>query len=586
MSCPNSDNIYGVGSNPLLGNNIEVSYDNQDLCPTPIINYSNQPVEYGYVYGYNTEITLDGLITGISTPELARAYLNNIFEKQFKELKVNQFITLDNQQNELYNWKNIVVNNISLEKSRYFEGSFIKYQVRCTSYALPSGVIDPSNEFSFSEGDDGTITVTQKISARGIRNDPNGNQHSNAFENARSFVQNLTGQKPTFCGTKFLPSNDGVLLSLSENINRLEGVYSVTKTYKYNSTDPNQYFVRYTTLEVEDSIGAEYKTANYTLKFIGSTVEGQWSDLYREMKDFSEQAVEKINLEYNVGATPETWIQNSYSANIDDGSKTIDIKIGYLIGANLNGFFDYVVNLEEDKTLGIETWKIDGEFRCFGPLSFKRRQLESFKNTNRGADGWKSYLINLIKNSPLYIQFHDSINDKLHSDNVVVNVNEIKDMASLKLSTALNMGYEPLGTTELKYTINCSPSRRLYELLPSANIEGAYVIQDLQTKTNTALGFSISAKSSDKEAALSQINNFISGSASQSLSLVYAPDFRNTSDIKIFVNENTYSKSTYDINASLKYLGKTTLDDSILGLVSVGSFDSAPRRRPGYQFGY
>lgn len=583
MACPQIGNPY-IDSK-LDKNEVSIFYDNQEICPAPIVNYSHQPVEYGYVYGYNTDITLDGLITNISSPELARQYLIDIFKNQFKELKVQlNGNESTEQKNEIYNWKNVVINSFNIEKSKYLTDSFVKYQVKCTSYALPNGVTDPSNEFSFSEGTDGVITVTQKISARGVRNDQSDLDNSTAFNNARSFVQNLTGQKPTFCGTKFLPSNDGVLLSVSENSNRLEGTYSVTKTYKYNSTDPNQYFVRYTTLDIQDNLGAEYKTASYNLKFLGSPTEGQWNQLYSEMKNFSANIINKINEEYNVNADLQTWIQNSYSADIDDGAKTIDIKVEFLIGANLNGFLDYVVSFDEDKTLGIETWKIDGEFKCFGPLSFKRQQLINFKNINRGDDGWKSYLIGLIKNSPLYIEFHDFGNNKLHSDNIVVNVNETKDMASLKLSTTLNMGYEPPGVTELKYTINCSPTKWVYEILTSANIEGAHVIQDLQTKTNTSLSFSLSAKSSNVDSALSQLEAYLNN-GEKSLSGAYI-ETPTSSTITSFVIENIFDKSTYDVNKSLKFLGKTKFDNSILGLRSLGSFDSAPTRIPGFKFGY
>lgn len=571
MSCPNSNDIYSPVNSPLENHDLYITYDGEGICPTPIVNYTHQPIEFGYVYGYNTDITLDGVITDIKTPEVAREYLISIFGRQFKTLSVSA-IQSENVKNELYNWSNITINSISLEQSPYFKDSFIKYQIKCTAYALPSGVIDPSNEFSFTEGEDGTISVTQKISARGVSIENN----MEAFENAKAFVQNLTGQKPTYCGTKFLPSNDGILLSVSENINRSEGVYSVTKTYKYNTNNPSPNFVRYTSLDIEDSLGSEYKIANYNLKILGSPIEGELNTLYQELRNFDIK--QDIIKDYGFNPISENWVQHTYSANIEEGSKTIDIKAGYLIGANIKGFFDYVVDCEKDELLGTETWKIDGEFKCYGPLSYQRSELENFKSTNKGDDDWKSYLKNLILDSPLYIRIHDY--QKLHSENLIINYSEVKEMASLKLSTTLTMGYEPVGTTELKYNINGVPSKWIYEILPSANIEGAYVVQDLQTKTNSSVTFSFSAKTSNKENSLSTINNYLK-SISNNYIIEGTP-----SDVKSFVTENAFMKATFDVSASKKYLGKTNIDETLTKLISVGSYDSSSTRPGGFNFGY
>lgn len=568
MSCPNSNHLYGPPNSP-LDPGISVSYNNQEICPTPVINYTHQPVEFGYIYGYNTDITLDGIITGITSPELARTYLTSIFSGQFKTLVVDAIET-DGASNEVYNWQNVIVENISLEQSQYLQGSFIKYKVKCTAYAIPDGVIDPSNEFSFTENDDGTINVTQKISARGVSIQKNGD----AFEKAKLFVQGLTGQKPTYCGTIFLPTNDGVLLSVSENANRPEGIYSVTKTYKYNTNNAASNYVRYTSIDINDSIGIEYKTADYTLKIVGSPIEGNLEALYSDLRNFNV----KQSIQDEFGFNTLDWVQNNYSANVDDGLKIIDIKAGYLVGANLQGFFDYIISYDKDEILGIETWKVDGEFKCFGPLSYKNAQLNNFKTINKGSDGWKTYLTSIIQNSPLYTNFHNF--NKLHSPNCEVNESETKEMALLRLSMTLNMGHEPTGTTELKYEINGSPSRWIYEILPSANVEGNYIVQDLQTKTNTVIMTSVSAKSSNKENALSQINNYLN-----KISEVYV-EGGTVSNVKNFITEDSLGTSTYDVSVSKKYLGETIIDDTLTQLIAVGSLGSSSVRPAGFNFGY
>ena len=123
---------------------IFVTYDTTTLSPTPLVNYSRQPINFGYVYGYNTDITLDGLYTGITTTGAAISYLTGVFGNQFRGLTVS-----DGSGNTLYQWTGITVDSITFDSSPYFQGSFIKYSIKLKSFDFPSGVIEPSNEYSF-----------------------------------------------------------------------------------------------------------------------------------------------------------------------------------------------------------------------------------------------------------------------------------------------------------------------------------------------------------------------------------------------------------------------------------------------------
>lgn len=527
------------------------------LYPAPIVNYTYQPIEFGYVHGYVTEITLDGMLLN-ATPEDAQNFANSF--PQFTTLNAAGIV-----------WQNVIVNSITFDQSQYFKDplgtTFTKYKIKCTSYGdLPNGIIDPSYEISFSENDDGTVNVTKKISARGVSSTSNGQ----GFENAKSFVQGIDTSTATF-GTLLVPSAEGVLISFSENSNRPEGVYSITKTYKYNTQNPNNVCVRYSSFDIEDNIGLEYKIASYNLKLVGSPIEGSLSELYSQIGNL------KNDISNEAGIPLDQLVQHTYSANTDEGSKTIDIKAGFLIGANLNGFLDYVVSYEKDLILNTEIWKIDGEFKCYGPLSYRNSQLELFKN-NAASDGWKTYLQGLITSSPIYSSFHDPTFTYI-SPNVSININEVKDMASLQLSMTLNVIYEPEGVTELKYTINGSPSKRIYELLPSATVEGNYIIQDLQTKTSTVVDVSVTAKTPDKNVGLVQVNGYLTNFKN---SLGIGEDGGGTS----FITEESLGTATFDVSASKKFIGKTNIDSVLTNLNAVGSINSATLRQQGFNFGF
>ena len=550
---------------PLENNQLRIYYNNQELSPTPLINYSNQPVSFGYVYGYNTEITLEGIFTGIDIngPSQVKEYLSGIFFKQFKTLYVYD----DNGGGEIYRWDNVYINSINVEQSQYISGSFVKYTIKALSYNIPSGVIDPSNEYSFQQNEDGTVNVNHKISARGIKN----SQDAGAFENAVAFVQSFKRKNPfNNCIPIFVPNGNGFLISESENINRAEGIYSITEVYKYRTGESqDKPALRTTSLDIQENLGDEFKSINYNLKINGSPVEDNIQEVMGNYLEYD--VLSDISSEFGLGTTD--WVKNDYSFNVDSGAATIDIKINYLSGAPKTGFFDYTISCNQDYLMGTEDWNIQGDFRCFGPLNYRRFELNNFKNSHK-ANGWKDFLTNLITTSPLYIKLHNPL--KEFSKNFPVKEDETLDMASLKLSFDLKMGYEPDELSELKYSIEGKPSKWIYELLPSATIEGAYVVQDLRTKTRDNISFNLSTKTSNKNLAVSTLSDYF-----VKLSGVYLSSIG-------FLNSDSINTGLYDVTISKSFLGDAKPDMStvLTQLQSDGYNNNASVRQPNYLFGY
>jgi hypothetical protein len=555
---------------------IIVKYNNTELNPTPLVNYSKAPINFGYVYGYNTDITLEGFYSGIAGTNgtgTAISALTTIFANQFKILSVDTDTTIN-----LYKWDNVTVDSISIDPSTYFSGSFVKYSIKLKSYDFPSGVIDPSNEYSFTQNDDGTVNVNHKISARGVRNSVG------AFANAIAFVSSFTGKDPyTNCAPFFVPNGKGALLSTSENINRAEGIYSVNEVYKYTTGENLAYF-HTTNLSIDESLDSEYKRINYNLKVQGSPVDKNLSAVISSL-DYN--LLSDIGTEF--GLDTSRWWKDSYSATVDSGTAAVDIKVGYISGSSsvlANGFLDYDVTWDYDRLTNTEIWKVNGEFKCFGPLEYKRYQLNTFKTDNNinyvgGNDAFRPYLSGLITSSPIYTSLHDSSNRLSYNSKVVVNENQ--NLATLKLSLEVIASYEPAGVSDLKYTIDGTPSRWVYELLPSANIEGAFVIQDLQLKTQPKQSFNISAKASDKKAVSSAVYGYMNN-----LNSTYITS--GTDDnVQSFLTDESLRTGIYDVSLSREFLGngKTTIDDTLLKLKAVATYgNTVETRKAGYKFGY
>lgn len=542
---------------------LTVTYDTTTFSPTPIVNYTQNQIDFGYVYGYNTDITLEGLYTGIDgTTATTINFLTGAFNNQFKTLEIK-----DNGTTTIYSWPYCTVDSISLDTNPYFSGSFVRYTIKLKSYSIPSGVIDPSNEYSFSQNEDSTVNVQHRISARGVRN------NSGAFENAVAFVRQFTGKDAySNCAPLFIPNGSGILTSISETINRAEGIYSVSESYRYN-TGVNAAYVKTATLEISDLYDAEYRTIDYNVKLQGSPVN---RNLNLVVSGLTSITLTDISTEFGIGTT--NWVKSSYSSNIDSGAATVDARISYVSGANPTGYFDYEVTCDRDFLGGTESWKVEGEFKCFGPLDFKRMQMESFRN--RETNNWRNFATGLIIASPIYSTLHDS--NKMFSPNVNVDVQENTQLATLRITANLDDGYEPVGLRDLKYSWEVNPSKWVYELMPSANIEGSYVIQDIQSRTRTRQKMMLAAKAKNMVAAEALLSGYLSGFANSFVSS------GNTNNITAFKIVDEMTTGTYDVSASDTWLGEDlNISSGLYTLQSIGSMnDTAPLRPSGYSFGY
>ena len=542
---------------------ITVQYDATTFSPTPIVNYSRQPLDFGYVYGYNTDITLEGLYTGISTTGAAISFLTGAFANQFRALTVT-----DNGGVILYQWSGVTVENVSFETNPYFQGSFVKYSIKLKSFDFPSGVIEPSNEYAFAQNEDGTINATHKISARGIRNS------AGAFDNAIAFVKQFTGKNPyANCAPYFVPSGSGILTSINESINRADAIYSVSEVYRYNSGAITPY-LKTTSLAVNEAIDSEFRTIDYGVKLQGSPV---LKNVGAIISSLNYSVLSDIQSEY--GYNTGNWVKNTYSANVDSGVASVDIQIGYISGANVTGYFDNEVVCEIDNLAGTEQWKVNGEFKCQGPLEYKRKQLLAFKQNNVG-DEWEPYLSGVVASSPIFSILHDS--NKLFSQNIKLEIVEDPNLATLRLTATIADGYEPDGLTNLNYSWEVTPSQWIYEILPSATIEGSYVIQDLQTKTQTRQKIALTSKANDVDWAIGVMSGYMSKFASTYV------DSGTSSNVKAFMTEERVVTGTYDANYSTAWVGADSgLSSGTLALQSIGSInDVAPIRPAGYNFGY
>ena len=532
-----------------------VKYNDQTLSPTPLVNRNIVPINYGDAvpYGYTESITLNGFLTSIVTTG-SLFDIVNVFSGDFKTLEV-----FGDGGGSLYKWDNVVVEDITFPQSTFNVGAFTPYSVKLTSYNIPNGVIDPSNEYSFIQNQDNTIDVTHKVSAKGIKT------NVGALNNAIAFVKTFTGKNPYIaCSPAFVTNGSGLRMSIAEQIDRQACTYSITENYKYASgLNP---YIETTTLTVNDNKTADYTLINLDLKWQGSTIDKDLNGLQDALTGYN---LNTVLSNYGIGGT--TYL-NAFTVNQNSGDSSITIKAEYLSGVSndYSGFFDYIVSIDKDLVTSLSSWKVDGEFICKGPISFRKTRVAAFKAANN-TNAYLPYLKGLITTSALFSNY-GTIPLNPIADSLTINENT--GLATLKLSASFNDSDSYGAFIRPKYAVNIEPAIWQYQSLPAANIEGHYIIQDLQMKKQAKINLTFDGETAGMNA------NFVNSGYSfiNILSGIYA-------GYSFLVND-TITTGITNINISTEILGQEAIQTDINNSKVYGSIVNDFTRQQGFKWGF
>jgi hypothetical protein len=223
----------------ILYNNISIF---SGIAPVPFVERSLEPIRYGSKWGTTEVFSLNGQITGSCDAGLEEIInKSNIILSRVSPTSAslqifdNGSLIVDKPYAKIKSFNleediTVGIKPFSMEFEAYeedfFDGSY--------------GVLDPINEISYEEGGEGDIIINRSCSARGFDTD------SSALQNAIDYVQSL---HLTIIPVQsiLIQKNGSVLspslISIEEEINRLEGSYSLTKRYSCNANSPNSGFI-------------------------------------------------------------------------------------------------------------------------------------------------------------------------------------------------------------------------------------------------------------------------------------------------------------------------------------------------------
>lgn len=337
---------------------ISIIYNGQDVFfpqPVPFISLEEKNIYYSEVWAKEEQMTLEGQLTGCTFDKIfdAQNTLLNNFNKNYQSLELWQFKY--GVSGKIFQKDLVDIQTIEFQQSKWL--GVLGYTISLTSY--PSGyfsgffgVINPVDTWDYQERENYTLDATHSISCQGINT---STIQTNALQNAKNWVYGKTGVNISTPTPNFIKNSvpaGFLLLSINENINRINGTYSISEKYTNDLTRSGYGVIRYST---SISSGNNLLTVS-----LNGSVEGANRDIVAARQAFNTisplavSAFSYKSLFNEVDLNP-----NALSQSITEDAYTATINFNYIFNNDDSPdiVFDYNVKLNSGSNI---TAQIDG----------------------------------------------------------------------------------------------------------------------------------------------------------------------------------------------------------------------------------
>ena len=510
-----------------------VTYGGFDFpAPTPYVSRDHENINYGGdIWGAATNITLNGQIylyesdrNDLSQLGTGETRANRRFE--LLNEKKNNIITAFSNDFETLSIDGAsigggcIVQSVDFSDNGY--GGLVDYTITLRAYELESfkdnnKVLDPVDRFSFTEGEDGFIQLTHTISAKGFNT--NG-LTTDAFANAKAFVDNRKGleNKPTtalIANTTSVPA----LVSVSENVDRFGGTYSVTENYRYHD-DPSfddDFLTKYTISKEKTvergittvSIEGEIKSKKHNYSFSNSTNSNRSDDgAVDDLMDHFEHIDWKGICQSDSGVSGELNSDPvTFSVKEDKRARVLTFNISFdndtlysdalTTGfAKDNAYYDFALSLQTNEATSISTVGLSGVIKSRGNLNERNDNVEALlaelidSNYAKLKAEAQSFYLRMIQT-----KHPDSVFTLTTlPQSVSINKNKFNGTISLSLQFTDKNFYPSNDIIESDYQVSITPAMNQYSSKPSCNTVGSYMIYDVNANNREIVGVSVNGK--------------------------------------------------------------------------------------------
>lgn len=523
---------------------VTILYDGKDPFypqPTPFVGVEVGNVYYGELWAKREQLNFEGQLTGCTFADIiaAQQSLVDNLRKNYQTLEIWQ--EENGVSGRVYQKDLVEIANVSFQESLWV--GVLPYSISLSCY--PSGyfsgafgVLDPVDSWSFGENEDYTSNVVHTLSCQGYNT---SNTANNALENAKNWVENKRGTSAII--TPALLENLSVgnlcLLSSSEQIDRINGTYSIIDTYTSDLARTGYGILRYTT-SFESGADRITVTLNGSVQGCQQNLSGI-RDTYNSL---DKPAAAAISYEKIFGRTDLNPTPLSMSINEDTYNAVLDFTFVYDNDNSPDVYFDYNVALSSGNNIGAS---INGNVIARGgDLKSKLTRAKAYADTVN--------LYNLTV--PFYNEFYSNaalypLNPKPVSSGIAIN----ESQGTIALNADFNNNEQISDVLDsFDYSLSFTPSVRKVDSQPVIDGNGLY--------SNVSLGYS-------NRAALN-----INGSArvNQAYSSAQGEVAIKNKAMQLFL---TYGRNW---NAALKtnVINKDRSDGRILSFNFSWTFDSTP----------
>jgi hypothetical protein len=400
-------------------------------------------------------------------------------------------------QTELFSKSGLKVESINFPSNPYKK--ILDYEIQLSHFPNDYfsqfyGVTNPVDSWDFNEGENGLLNITHNISCKGFNTHSGAN---NAFQNARNFVYSKTGDQnmvnPHFICKNTYPDFYPCLDSFTENINRIDGTYSITENYISDLEGTGHGVLRY---QVDLSSGInDFSTATIRGNIDGCK-NADMSPVRARFKDFKffDTVAEVYNDAFGfVDLNPEglsTGIQE------DSLNKKITFDVTYNNDQSPQTILDVQTNVESgDSHI---TVSVDGNIRARGDIRGRYAKISNIYD-NLDIFGYaKDAYISYLGGTPSY-----PLNPNPESEGVTKD--EFTPVISFS-ATYTNKEIPPDGFESFTRNVSVKPSLRSIKPVPLFDQNGTYDIIDLLFDKRARLSIDLNGTASPNETAANLTN--------------------------------------------------------------------------------
>jgi hypothetical protein len=377
--------------------------------------------------------------------------------------------------NKVYENSGIIVQSISFEESPY--SNLINYSIELNSSQLSGNVINPTNEYNFTENEDKTVSLSHSISARGINTSKNPNK-SNAMDNAIAFVKSNTGLAniPTVKFISGLTYRPFYMQNFSESIDRLNGVYSIQENYNTKTINSNLPGVLSYTCDITSGADSNVVQINLRGDYKGPK-DGDIANLRNTL------VISELFL-YSGYYNP-TPIQYNITENSGENLISFDYTFDNIDLPN--PYFKYDANITKDELQQIYNIQVRGDVIARGSAPY--RYYLSTGNLVNLTGGFMKVASGILTGFKNFNSDTSTSNLRLLNISIDKNPND----STVSANASYDDKYMPTGDfINANYSVSVEAPLWYMNNQPTCNVKGYHIINDFNITTLPKLSVSTS----------------------------------------------------------------------------------------------